>query len=172
MRNIQILRICVMLIDIITVLRYNNSRQAQESLGALRKHDSTKCRITRHCYYRTNVLFCQEVLQKRGEKIQVCQECHKAFCPAACPNSEPDNSLRCALCGEVLEENNYFFDDCSNLYCPECINEADVRDILWICGCRNVANLLTRYGALKKYGDASENSSEFSVKKLSNKCSI
>ena len=99
----------------------------------------------------------------------MCQECHQVFCPAACPNSEPDNSPRCLFCGEVLQENNYYTDSCSNLYCPQCINECDIEDILWICECRSVGALLMRYGALKKHGSSSEDrfgSSEKNVEQM------
>lgn len=102
----------------------------------------------------------------------MCQECHQIFCPAACPNCEPDKSPRCIFCGEILDVNDSYTDSCGNLYCPECINECDIKDILWICGCKNVMSILIRLGALKKYGDTTDDSCESSVKKLSNKCSL
>ena len=64
----------------------------------------------------------------------MCDICGKTYCPTGCPGRAEAYALRCVWCGRVLGREERIYEGSGNPYCRECVEEADLDQLVRICG--------------------------------------
>ncbi len=60
----------------------------------------------------------------------MCTECHKLYCPSACPGAAAPSHGQCAYCGEPIREGEAYLREGRDLYHADCLESLSLTELL------------------------------------------